>query len=162
MLRPTRGWRMAYPAQTTRFLSSKQGRFQGMSHGSGQLAGRIAGELSVGVEGDDVSHRRPASPSRRRSTKTDRPHVRSQRVQIGEFSALPFVARPDSLLRVPTTRAMKQEENVAALALVLFVQRFDPLPGRSSSASSSGVTSVCASRQSVSKAKCRCRSWLAR
>ena len=102
---------------------------QGMSHGPDQLPGCVPGELSVSVERDDVFH----FTQRTRVADDEREPVGSspaeQRVQIGEFSPLPFVAQPNSFPSVPTTRPMKQEEYVAALVLVLFVERFDSVPG---------------------------------
>ena len=88
---------------------------------------RVAGELGVCVERDDVPHAGQdgcfADDQRKRVSRL----APQQRVQGGQLAALPLVAHPHPFMRIPEPRAVEEEESVATVAVVLHVERLDPL-----------------------------------
>ncbi len=103
---------------------------QRVRHGAHQLPRRVARQLGIGVQGNDVLHVR----QERRIPDDPREALlgvaAQQRVQIRQLAPLALVTHPNPLLRIPPARAVEQEEGVAPVARVLFVQRFDPPRGQ--------------------------------
>ncbi len=107
---------------------------QRVSHGGDELAGRIARQLRVGVQRDDVAHVRQGRDVADDPREAIRAPAAQQRVEVGELAALALVAHPHAFARVPQTRTMGQEEAVAAVCraswvAVLLIQLFDELAG---------------------------------
>src|SRR5262249_54985678 len=98
-----------------------------MAHRADELVGRVAWELRVGVERDDVADRREGlrvAGDRREGLAAA---GGEERVEVGELAALPLVPHPGVLAVVPDARAMEQEEEIAAAAGVPVVELGDPL-----------------------------------
>ena len=100
---------------------------QRVRHGAHQFPRRVARQLGIGVQGNDVLHVRQERRIPDDPRKTLLIIAAQQRVQIRQLAALALVTHPNLFLRIPAARAMEQEERVAPVAWVLFVQRFDPL-----------------------------------
>ncbi len=98
-----------------------------MRHRPGELARRVARQLRVGVQRNDVlhalQHRRLARDARERVGAAAAQH----RVQVGELAALSLVAHPAALAGIPAPRAMEEEEALGAA--VLAVECLDAAPG---------------------------------
>ena len=110
---------------------------QRMGHRADELPRRVARQLRVGVERDDVAH----APQQRRVADDQREAIgwprllvaAQQRVQVRELAALALVAHPHPVARVPAARAVEQEESIGIrrarrLGPVFVVQRLDLLP----------------------------------
>ena len=97
-------------------------------HGSRQLARRVARQLRIGIEGDDVFH-----PGQHRGLAH---HLREamlraaaqQGIELRLLAALALVAHPEALSGIPAARPVKQEEAAAA---VFAGQRLNALDGES-------------------------------
>ena len=102
---------------------------QRVRHGAHQLPRRIAWQLGVSVQGNDVLH------IQQNRGITDHPReailsvAAQQCVQVGQLATLALVTHPDLLLRIPAAWAVEQEERIAPDPLVLCIQCFDPLRG---------------------------------
>ena len=141
-----------------------------MGHRADELARRVARQLvsvssvitylTLAEHGGRADDEREAVPS----------GAAQQRVEVGQLAALALVAHPDPLLRVPAARAMEQEERCrlrtprrVRRAAVSLVELLDSLraPARAAPRPPA-ASSTAASRKSVSSAKCRFGSRLAR
>ncbi len=109
---------------------------QRMGHRADELPRRVAGQLRVGVERDDVAHapqHRRVADDQREAIAGSRALVAAQQgVQVRELAALALVAHPHPLARVPAPRAVEQKEAIGARRVhrrggVFSVQRLDLL-----------------------------------
>ena len=96
---------------------SKTGRLSGWAMRPDHLARRIARQLRVGVERDDVADLRQTRSCRRRSAAKRSCGAAQQRVELRQLAALALVAHPDAFLRVPAPRAVEEEEDVGPMTL---------------------------------------------
>ncbi|KAF5056936.1 hypothetical protein DSECCO2_362080 [anaerobic digester metagenome] len=108
------------------------GAVQRMGHGAHEPARRVAGQLRVGVQGDDESDIRQdgrVADDEREAVRRVGLTLAEQGVQIPELAALAFVAHPGPLGGVVSTRTMEQGERAARIARVFCVQFFDHVMG---------------------------------
>ncbi|MNZ46192.1 hypothetical protein D3C78_638680 [compost metagenome] len=110
------------------FLHIVDGAVERMLHGADQLLRRIARQLGIGVEGDDVTHGLQGREIADDQRKTLQPGAAQQRIEFGELAALALVAHPHLLGRIPAPRAVEQEEVIGIR--VFAVQRLDALTGQ--------------------------------
>jgi hypothetical protein len=107
---------------------------QRVRHGADELPCRVARQLRIAIEGDDVldvgQQRRVADDEREARAKDATFAATQQGIQVGELAALALMPHPDLLLRVPEPRAMEEKEDVAPApglaAAVLLVEPLDP------------------------------------
>ena len=88
-----------------------------MHHGADKLPRRVARQLGVGIQRDDVSHLREDRCSTDDERKTVRMTAAQERVQVVELASLAFMAHPDPRLRIPASRAVKQVEHTGIDAM---------------------------------------------
>ena len=100
-----------------------------VGHGRNKLPGGVAGQLAVGVEGDDVTHGGQAAQVTDDQGEALSAVASEQGVELGDFPALAFVAHPQLVLRVPAAWPVKQEEALAVGVRVFAVERLDTLTG---------------------------------
>src|SRR5439155_3814792 len=105
---------------TRRFGATAEARpVQRVRHRADELPGRVARQLGVGVERDDVAHapqqRRVADDQRKALAWAGARAAAKQRIQVGELAALALIAHPDALARVPAPRPMEQVGALGAL-----------------------------------------------
>ena len=72
-----------------------------MRHGADKLPRRIARQLRIGIERDDVLHLRENGRRADNERKTVGMTAAQERVQIAKLAALAFVAHPNTRLGVP-------------------------------------------------------------
>ena len=103
---------------------------QRVRHGPDELPCRVARQLRIGVERDHVFHVRQDGrlAHHEREAIADATiawGAAQQSIQVGKLAALALVAHPDRFLRIPSARAMKQEEAIPPRARVPGVQPLD-------------------------------------
>ena len=90
---------------------------QRVRHGADELPRRIARQLRIGVQGDDVLHagqdRGVTDDERKTLPRIIACIAAQQRIQVSQFAALAFITHPDAFLRVPSPRAVEQVEMIA-------------------------------------------------
>ena len=99
-----------------------------MSHRSDELAGGIARQLRVGVEGDDKLDGRQDRSVADDLGKAFAGPAAEQGVELRQLAPLAFVTHPQAFDRVPAARPMEQEEDVRPVGLVFGVEHFDACP----------------------------------
>jgi hypothetical protein len=95
-----------------------------MRQGRRELSRRIARQLRVGIERDNVFHARESC----RIAHDEGEAIgcaAQERVQVCQLAALSLAAHPRALRRIPAARAMEEEERVAALARVPRIEVLD-------------------------------------
>ena len=102
-----------------------------MCHRADKLARRIARQLGIRVQGDDVLYAGQHLGRADDQRKTRLSAAAQQRVQFRQLPALALVTHPHPLLGIPAARAVKQEKSIAFDAAfgipVLFIQLLDPV-----------------------------------
>ena len=87
---------------------------QRMRHGADELARRIARQLRIRIQRNDVLHLRKDAGRADDERKTVRTTAAQQRVQVAKLATLALVAHPDPRLRIPASGAMKQIEHTGS------------------------------------------------
>ena len=104
------------------------GTIQRMRHGSHQFACNVARELRVRVQGDDVLDVQKAGCIAYDAREPFAGRIvgvaAQQGIQVGQLAALAFVAHPDTRLRIPAARTVKEKKQARSPA-IFFVQRLD-------------------------------------
>ena len=98
---------------------------EGMGQVADQGAGRIAGQLGIGIEGDDV----PDRPEKGRIADDLRESVLRPTPEPGiellQLAALALIAHPHPLHRIPQPGPVKQIEDARAILPVGFIEGLD-------------------------------------
>ena len=106
------------------------GPVEDVCHGARHLAGRVAGQVGVGVERDDKSHLRQelavSSHVREASGGAGEGGSAEHGVEIGELAAFAFAAHPDAVASVPCAAAVQQQEGIVAIGWTTPIERIDP------------------------------------
>ena len=113
------------------------GTVEWVLHRADELTRRVAGQLRIGIERDDILHVRQcprvANDEREAVART----TAQERIEVGKLSALALMAHPQPFLRIPAARTVEEKEAAAIdvpfrsfrRAPVLPVQPVDPLSG---------------------------------
>ena len=101
---------------------------QRMGHGGHEPAGGVAGELGVGVERDDILHRRQNGRVSLDGGKACGVAAAEEFVKRHELSPLALIAHPPALAGVPAPRAVEQVEHGLVPGRILGVQPRDAGP----------------------------------
>ncbi|MDT4803918.1 hypothetical protein FQZ97_366840 [compost metagenome] len=98
-----------------------------VGHGADELPRHVARQLRVGVQGDDVGHRRQRRDIADDQRETLQAPAAQQGIELGDLAAFALMAHPHPLGRVPASRAVQQEEAFGVDGGVFAVQRLDAL-----------------------------------
>jgi hypothetical protein len=94
--------------------AAEAGAVERVRHRRHELARRVAWQLRVGVERDDVAHARQCRGVADDEAEALMPGISQQRVQVLQLASLALAAHPDTIGGVPAPRSVEQEEAVAA------------------------------------------------
>ncbi|MDT4817730.1 hypothetical protein FQZ97_508130 [compost metagenome] len=104
------------------------GAVERVGQGADELPRRVARQLGIGVEGDDVVDLGEDVEPADDQGEAFQAGAAQYGVEFGDLAALALEAHPGPFGGVPAPRAMEQEEPVHGRVGVLAVQRFDALP----------------------------------
>ena len=99
-------------------------------HGTHKLPRRIACQYRIGIQGDHVLHARQDRGITDDESEAITGPSAQKPIQIRKLAALSLVSHPDPVLRIPSSRAMKQEEGIAVRTPVLLVKVLNSLLGQ--------------------------------
>src|SRR5438067_11667656 len=99
-----------------------------MRHCADKLAGRLARQLRVGIEGDDVFDFAQNRLVAHYRGEAFRAAPAEKGVELHQLSAFPFVAHPQVLARVPAAGPMEKKKGIAPPPGKPTVQKFDSRP----------------------------------
>src|SRR5438105_1799597 len=98
-----------------------------MRHGADKLSRRIARQLRIRIQRDDIFHVRQNFRLAGDKRETIRWPAAQKRIQVRKLPPLTFKTHPNSFLYVPSARTMKKEERVAFGSTVFFIELIDSL-----------------------------------
>ncbi len=115
----------AIAADDALFFLIITGMIQRMRHGFDKLSGRFTRQLRIRIERNDVF-----DPGKHRGTpcnqfKTTVRFPAQQPVQVRQFAAFAFISHPDSFLRIPEARTVKQKKTVIMRIGIFTVEFFN-------------------------------------
>ena len=105
---------------------AKHRAVQWMGHGGDKPPGGITRQLSVSVQGDDILDRGQKIQITDNIRKATAGRTTKQGVEIGELSALAFIAHPLVFGWIPAARAMKQKKPLGTVRRILAVEPLYP------------------------------------
>ncbi len=99
-----------------------------MRHVAHQLVGRVAWQLRIGIQGNNVPDQSKNGLVAYNVRKSHERLAPQQRVELLELAAFALVAHPHSLESVPQPWPVKKIKNTRAIVSVVLVERFDTRP----------------------------------
>src|SRR5690606_3993892 len=102
---------------------------QRVRHGAYHLPRDITRQMGIGIQGDDVSYanklRDIADNARKMfASLIILPVAQQPCIQVSKLAALTFISHPDTRLRIPASRSMKQKKWFVFRYTMFCVQRF--------------------------------------
>jgi len=98
---------------------------EGMSDGACQCACGVAGQLRVGIQGDDITDRSENGRIADDIRKCTVPLSPQQGIELLQFAAFALVSHPHPFDRIPHPGSMKQIEDARAVFTVGLVEHFN-------------------------------------
>src|SRR5579871_4280008 len=107
----------AVPLRDTLFNTVIDRPVQRMSHCSNKLPDRIAWQLCIGIQRNNVANVLKNGHSPSDSDKVIAGLAAQKRIQLLELAALTLVAHPQTLTRIPAAWPVQKEERIVLLAV---------------------------------------------
>ena len=136
--RPLRAWQThrhsrlddAVPDRNAGERGMGHGTVEDVCHGTHHLAGRVAGQVGVGVERDHEPHLGEevclAGHPGEMASRTADVRAANDGIQVGELPSLAFTPHPDTFAGVPYAAAVQQQEVIVAIRRIPTIERIDP------------------------------------